>query len=59
MEKKQRCKLCNMPVGTMINGIRPDMVRVKTDLFGKPMDEVFHEKCWLELKIPSSIGESE
>ena len=50
------CKLCKKPLARTYRQTYAakhdiDLVRVRTDLFGKKFDEVFHEKCWDKLKI--------
>ena len=50
-EKKEKCLLCDKCLcWNSKKRIRPH-VRVKTDLFGKKLDEVFHERCWEKLHI--------
>lgn len=50
---KYPCKLCGDSIYKIEVGKKEheDLVRVKTDLFGTSMDELFHASCYEKMKI--------
>jgi hypothetical protein len=52
IKEEPKCKLCSKSLWRKPTEKKgKGLVQVKTNLFSKRFNEIFHEKCWDKLKI--------